>query len=163
MQKSTLNNLIRSYATIVFSKRGMNDITMDLQDFEIPDINKDVTKVNFRGLSVLKEGDSLSFGEFDLNILIDEYLENYIYLYNWMLEGKEYLSTNINELYDTAKVLIYRPDGDRKKVRAEITYYNIKIKYLEKVKFDATQREIKTAIRVIMEAQYFDVKTKKES
>lgn len=162
MQKSTLNSLIKSYATIVFSRPGMNDITMDLQKFEVPDINKGTTEVKFRGLTTLKEGDSVTFGEFELNILLDEYLENYIFLYDWFLRGKEYHSANVNEQNDSAKVLLYRPDGKRKKVRSEITYYNLKIKHIDKIEFDATKKDMFTTLRVIMEAQFIDIKSFKD-
>jgi hypothetical protein len=162
-QKSTLNSLIKSYATVVFSRHDMNAITMDLQNFEIPDINKGTTEVKFRGLTTLKEGDSLTFGEFDLEIIIDEYLENYIFLYDWILSGKEYKSTNVNEQKDMAKILIYRPDGQRKKVRAEVTYHNIKIKHMEKIKFNATNREIKSVLRVIFEAQFIEPRSLKDN
>lgn len=136
-----LNSLVKSFASMIFSPNEANEFSADLSSYEIPEIRKGVTPVKFRGLTVLREGDSLSFGSFTHTIIIDKNLEIYNKLYKWFYRGKDFDSTNVTELYDSAKLLIFRPDNDNKKLRAEIWYRNIKILRVGAVKIDFTVPE----------------------
>lgn len=161
MPKTTLNSTIKSYASIVFSLKGMNEKSMDLQFYELPDVNKGITEIAWRGLRAKKEGDSLTYGTFQLKIIIDEYLENWEYIHNWFIRGKSIKTGNVEELNDNARILIFRPDGDIKKLRSVAHLNNIKILAMEKVSFDATDKGIFTTLSATFEVESLDIEIKK--
>jgi len=161
MPITSLNSTVRSYASIVFSLQSMNEKSMDLQFYELPDVNKGITEIAWRGLIAKKEGDSLTYGTFQLKIIIDEYLENWEYMHNWFIRGKSMKTANVEELYDNARILIFRPDGDTKKLRAIAHLNNIKILAMEKVSFDATDKGIFSTLNATFEVESLDIEIKK--
>lgn len=124
----------------------------------IPDINLAVaTQATSLGRKIPHPGDELDFGDLNLRFLVDENLENYMEIQNWM-RGLGYPS-DLQQLYDLQKS--YRPeifenvgalnvcsDGTLMVLNSsQISSFQIRFKdlfpySLSTLSFDATQTDI---------------------
>ena len=161
MNLSKLSSLVKSYSTIVFSKRDIQKNIYSLQKYNIPDVSRGTTIVKFHGIETKFEGDSLQYGMLNLSFICDEYLNNYSDMYDWMHSGKKYKSTNVYEQNITARILNYRPDGDLLKLRSVIEIRNIKPINIGNLDYDSSNEETPYApFDMAFDVEFFEVLNK---
>lgn len=94
---SNLNLLSPTGFKLTINRSKYANVEFFITTFSIPDINVSPIEINHRGISTYTSGESRKFGDLSLRFSIDEDMNNYSEIYNW-------LESNVNAAKDDKQI-----------------------------------------------------------
>jgi len=152
---------------VIISRRDFPNLQFYAQSINHPDVNLPATEVNFSRLqSVPFVGDKIEFGILTMDVLLDEDMNSYRELYNWMVSatsrkhrltsefGKGESPYESSSYYDMTVAVL----SSHNNVNRTFIYRNSFPTSVGQIPFAATSAEPYISFPVTFRFDYFDFK-----
>ena len=119
-----MNNLIKNKFQLVFNDdKELENIRLDILSVNLPDIS--ISNINIQkrgGVKVNRAGDTLDYSDLAIVFKMDEKLEHYDAIVNWIYDMSDPVTGRYANKYVTSSLLIFHPNGSLLKT---ITFHNM--------------------------------------
>lgn len=134
------NNINKGRFQFVFSGFDSKFVLEDITAVELPSIDMSPTEIPLNQGFVAKRtsGSPITFSDLTIEFLVDEYLDNFFYFYEWMLNQNNPETGKCAE--DLRQGVLIINNEEKVKLR-EVQFYNLQPVSLPTIRFETTNED----------------------
>ena len=134
------NNIDRGRFKFILSNAESTFILEDITAVELPGIDQSATEIPLRNgyMGRRTSGNPITWSDLNIEFLVDEYMDNYFYFYDWMMGQNSPITGNAEDKVMTGVLLINRMD---KTTLREIEFKGIQPLSIPNIRFESTSED----------------------